>query len=163
MELPAATDWSWLENSVLATVIRDWIWLYPLVETVHILALAILFGTVTMFDLRLLGFSHHLLVTDLVQFLLPWAYLSFGIAVLSGLLLFAVDATEIAVNPAFRWKLLLMTGAGINAASFHAGPFRSVKRWNRGIRVPTIVQIIAGLSLILWTGVIICGRMIAYV
>jgi hypothetical protein len=163
MEQLADTGWLiWLENSPLSTAIRQWVWLYPIVETVHILGLAMLFGSVAMFDLRLLGFSRHLLVTDMAQHLLPWTFMSFGFVVFSGFLMFAVDATEIAANPAFRLKLLLILSTGINAAVFHGGPYKSVKMWNRGVEVPVAVKAIAILSLILWTAVIVCGRFIAY-
>lgn len=159
----ADSDWLlWLENSALSSSIRQWLWLYPIIETIHILGLAILFGSVAMFDLRLLGFSRHLLVTDMAQHLLPWTYISFGIVALSGFLLFAVDAREIAANPAFRLKLLLIAATGINATVFHGGPFRSVRLWNRGVASPVTVKAIAILSLVLWTAVIVCGRLIAY-
>lgn len=163
MDKLADSDWwLWLENSTLSNLIRQWIWSYPLLETLHIIGLATLFGSVAMFDLRLLGYSRHLLVTDLAQHLLPWTYISFGIVAVSGFLLFAVDASEIAANPAFRLKLLLILGTGINATVFQGSFFRSVNRWNRGVAVPSGVKAIAILSLILWIGVIACGRMIAY-
>lgn len=155
--------WLWLENSALSSAIRQWLWLYPMIETTHILGLAIVFGSVALFDFRLLGFSRHLLVTDMARYLLPWAYLSFAVVVLSGFFLFAVDATEIAANPAFRLKLLLLCATGINAAFFHGVALKSVKFWNRGVRTPVVVRAIAIISLVLWTGVIICGRLIAYV
>jgi predicted membrane protein len=89
--------------------------------------------------------------------------MGFGFVVLSGFLMFAIDATEIAANPAFRLKLLLILGTGINAVVFHGGPYKSVKMWNRGVEAPIVVKMIAVLSLVLWTAVIICGRLIAYI
>ncbi|MBW4623962.1 MAG: hypothetical protein KME49_00190 [Brasilonema octagenarum HA4186-MV1] len=163
MNLADTSWWLWLENSALSSTIRQWLWLYPMIETTHILGLAIVFGSVALFDFRLLGFSRHLLVTDMARYLLPWAYLSFAVVVLSGFLLFAVDATEIAANPAFRLKLLLLCAAGMNAAFFHGVALKSVKFWNRGVKAPVVVRAIAVISLVLWTGVIICGRLIAYV
>lgn len=163
MNLADTSWWLWLENSALSSTIRQWLWLYPIIETIHILGLAIVFGSVAMFDLRLLGFSRHLLVTDMARHLLPWSFLSFAVVVLSGFFLFAVDATEIAANPAFRLKLLLLCATGINAAFFHGVALKSVKFWNRGVRTPAVVRAIAVISLVLWTGVIICGRLIAYV
>lgn len=163
MDIADTNWWLWLEKSALADVIRQWLWLYPVIETIHIISLAILFGSVVMFDLRLLGFSRHILVTDMAQHLLPWSYLSFAVVVLSGFLMFAVDATEIAVNPAFRLKLLLLTGTGVNAAFFHGVVFKSVKFWNLGVTTPVLVRAIAVISVVLWTGVIICGRLIAYI
>lgn len=163
MDKPGDLDWLlWLEDSTLSRAIQQWIWLYPIIEILHIASIAILFGSVAMFDLRLLGYSRQILVTDLAQHLLPWSYVSFGAVALSGFLLFAVDAREIAANPAFRLKLILIVATGINAVAFHVGPFRSVKRWNRGMTAPAIVKAIAVLSLVLWTCIIVCGRLIAY-
>ncbi|WP_017314430.1 DUF6644 family protein [Mastigocladopsis repens] len=163
MDIADASWWLWLENSALSSVIRQWLWLYPMLETLHILSLAIVFGSVALFDFRLLGFSRHMLVTDMARYLLPWSYLSFAVVVLSGFLMFAVDATEIAANPGFRLKLLLLCAAGLNAAFFHKVAFKSVKFWNRGVRTPVVVRAIAVISLVLWTSVIICGRLIAYI
>lgn len=158
----AVADWLWLEQSGLSSVIRQWVWLYPAIESLHLLGLALLVGSIAMFDLRLLGFSRQLWVTDLAQHLLPWAYLGFAIAALTGFLLFAVNASELAVNPAFRLKLLLIAVAGVNAALFHF-KYRSVRLWNRVVVVPLSVRAIAAVSLLLWIAVIICGRLIAYV
>lgn len=156
------TSWLWLEDSALAIAIRQWIWLYPIVEVIHIAGFSVLFGTIVMFDLRLLGFSRQISVVDLAQHLLPWTYGSFAIAILSGILLFAVDATAIAANPAFRLKLLLIVAAATNAAMFHGGIYRSVSGWNKGAIAPVPARIAAICSLLLWLSVIVCGRLIAY-
>ncbi|MDX2240125.1 MAG: DUF6644 family protein [Leptolyngbyaceae cyanobacterium bins.302] len=158
----ATTGWEWLENSAVPTAIRQWSWGYPLLEVIHILGLAVLFGSVAMFDLRLLGVSRHLLVTDLARHLLPWTYFSFAIVALSGGLLFSTDATQIAANPAFQLKLGLIAAAGVNATLFHRGIYRSVQLWNRAVPVPVSARITAVLSLLLWAAVITCGRLIAY-
>lgn len=160
--LTVTGDWSWLENSPLAAAIRQWLWLYPAIEVLHILGLAIAVGSVAMFDLRLLGVSRQVFVTDMAQHLLPWACLGFTITILSGLLLFSVDAGEIAENSVFRLKLLLIAAVGVNAVWFHGRVFRSVRLWNRGTHSPIAARTIAVISLILWTGIIVCGRLIAY-
>lgn len=162
MVVLAVTDWLWLEQSGLSTAIRQWVWLYPAIGSLHLLGLALLVGSIAMFDLRLLGFSRQLWVTDLAQHLLPWAHLGFAIAAVTGGCLFAVDATQLAANPAFRLKLLLIAVAGINAALFHFR-YRSVRLWNRGVVVPLTVRAIAAVSVLLWFSIIICGRLIAYV
>lgn len=162
MTLLAVSDWQWLEHSMLSHIIRQWIWLYPTIESLHLLGLSLLVGAIVLFDVRLLGASRQLLVTDLAQHLLPWAYLGFALVALTGLLLFAVDATHLATNPAFRLKLLLLTAAGVNAALFHL-KYRSVGLWNRGTGAPLAVRAIAVLSLLLWAAIVVCGRWIAYV
>jgi hypothetical protein len=95
--------------------------------------------------------------------LLPWSYASFGAVIFSGFLLFATDAAAIALNPAFRLKLVLILGASINVIAFHWKFYPSVQQWNRGVKPPLMVKAIAIISLILWIAVIACGGLIAYV
>jgi hypothetical protein len=164
MEPPVVAEWLlWLKNSVLAEAVGGYFWAYPLVKAFHILGISLLVGSVAMFDLRLLGISCHVRVADMAQHLLPWSYASFGIALLSGFLLFATDAPAIALNPAFRLKLGLIVCAGMNAIIFHWKFYPLVRRWNQGVKAPWMVRVIATLSLILWIAVIICGCFIAYV
>ena len=164
MSSQVGTEWLlWLENSVLASSIRQWVWAYPLIEALHILGITFLVGSVAMLDLRLLGISRHVMVTDMAGHILPWSYASFGAVIFSGFLLFATDALVITLNPAFRLKLVLILGAGINATVFHWKFYPSVQQWNRGVKTPLMVRAIAIISLILWIAVIICGSLIAYV
>jgi hypothetical protein len=152
----------WLEGSAVAIAMRQWLWLYPVVEIVHIVAFVVLVGAAAMFDLRLLGFSRQLPVADLAQHLLRWARLSLLLVVPSGLLMFTAHATEMAENPAFRLKLVLIAAAGLNAVGFHLGPFKRVAGWNQHTAVPAGAKVAAVLSLVLWAGVIACGRLLAY-
>jgi hypothetical protein len=101
-------------------------------------------------------------VADMAQHLLRWARLSLLLVVPSGLLMFTAHATEMAGNPAFRLKLLLIAAAMLNAVSFHRGPFTSVRNWNQNVAIPASAKIAAVLSLLLWAGVIACGRLLAY-
>jgi len=80
----------------------------------------------------------------------------------TGGLMFVAHATEFAGNPAFRLKLLFLVLAGLNAAVFHLRPFRQVAGWDRGAPAPLQARLAACLSLALWTGVIACGRLLAY-
>ena len=152
----------WLEESAVAVAMRQWLWLYPVVEIVHIVGFVILVGAAAMFDLRLLGCSRRLPVVDLARHLLRWAWLSLLLVVPAGFLMFMAHATEMAENPAFRLKMLLIVVAGLNAAGFHRGPFQSVRNWNHNVTIPTTAKVAAVLSLVLWVGVIACGRMLAY-
>jgi len=158
-----AAGWTgWLEATAAATAMRQSLWLYPIVEILHILGFVILIGSAAMFDLRLLGLSRQMPVTDMEHHLLPWARASVLLIVPTGGLMFIAHATEFAGNPAFRLKLLLLVLATLNAALFHLGPFRRVAGWDRGARAPLEARLAAGLSLSLWTGVIACGRLLAY-
>jgi hypothetical protein len=152
----------WLEGSAVAVAMRQWLWLYPFVEIMHILGFVILVGAAAMFDLRLLGLSRQLPVTDMAGHLLRWARVSLVVVVPSGALMFMAHATEMAENPAFRLKLLLIAAAAFNAARFHRRVFKSVMNWNQNVAIPATAKGAAVLSLVLWAGVIACGRLLAY-
>jgi hypothetical protein len=152
----------WLEGSAIAMAMRHWLWLYPIVEIIHICGFVILVGAAVMFDLRLLGISRRLPVMEMARHHLRWARFSLVIVVPSGLLMFMAHATEMAANPAFRLKLALIAAASLNAALFHRGSFTSVNSWNRDAATPRAAKVTALLSLVLWAGVITCGRLLAY-
>lgn len=160
---PAGAAWlAWLETSALAAAMRHSLWLYPIVEIVHIVGFVVLVGAAVMFDLRLLGVSRTLPASAMARHHLPWARAALVLVVPSGLLMFIAHATEFAQNPAFRVKLLLLAGAGLNALVFHRGAFRSVTGWESGTAVPFLARAAAVVSLVLWVGVIAAGRLLAY-
>ena len=152
----------WLEQSGVAQAMRQWLWLYPVVEIVHIAGIVLLVGAAAMFDLRLLGLSRSLPVAAMARHLLPWARLGLAVVAPTGALMFAAHATEFAANPAFQLKLGLITAACLNAAVFHRWPFRSVSAWNVERQTPRAARLAAVGSLLLWAGVISCGRLLAY-
>jgi hypothetical protein len=163
MHPPVGPAWLvWLETSAVAVAMRQWTWLYPIVEIVHIVGFVILVGAALMFDLRLLGVSRALPVTAMERHLLRAARLSVALVVPTGVLMFVAHATEMADNPAFRLKVVLLTAALLNAAVFHRAPFRSVAEWDRNSETPLGARLAALLSVVLWVGVITCGRLIAY-
>jgi hypothetical protein len=152
----------WLENTGIAVTVRESAWLYPAVETVHIIGFVLLVGAAAMFDLRLLGASRGLPVSDTARHLLTWSRASLLLVVPSGFLLFMNNATALSINPAFRLKLVLLAAAGVNAYMFHRWPFKTVAAWNREVPTPAGAKISAAVSLVLWASVISCGRFIAY-
>jgi hypothetical protein len=151
-----------LEESAPAASLRDARWLYPATEALHIAGFTLLVGAAALFDLRLLGVSPKLRVSDLAGHLLPWSRRAAALVVPTGLLLFAAHATAVAANSAFRFKLVLIALAGLNAAVFHAWTMKGVAAWDSGVRTPPAARAAAMASLCLWTGVICCGRLIAY-
>jgi len=144
----------------LAQALREGAWLYPAVETLHIIGFTVLVGAVAMFDLRVLGFGRQLPVKALARHLLPWSAGSMLLVVPTGLLLFVADPLALLANRVFLLKLGLMVLAGLNALAFHAGPYRRVEAWPE--RAPPRAMLHALLSLGLWFGVIACGRLLAY-
>jgi hypothetical protein len=152
-----------LEASALAREMRGSLWLYPIVEIGHIAGIAALVGSVSAMDLRLLGFARSLPALALGRFLLRWAWLGLALVIPTGLAMFSTHATEFAANPAFRLKLLLLAVAALNAATFHVTVYRTAVDWNRDAPTPPAAKVAGLISLVLWLGVIACGRMIAYV
>jgi hypothetical protein len=161
VETAAALDA--LAHSGLGRAMREWRWLYPLVQSAHIAGFALLVGAAAMFDLRLLGLSQSLSVRALARHVLPWSVAGIAIALPTGVAMFAAEPVQLAGNAAFRLKLVALVLAGLNAAVFHAGPYRKVDRWNQDQLPPRGVRVAAALSLGLWLAVIVCGRLIAYV
>jgi hypothetical protein len=163
MHPPTGPAWLvWLETTALAAAMREWLWLYPIIEVLHIIGLAVLVGAAALFDFRLLGVSRSIRVTALAAHLLFWARRSLIIIVPTGLMMFMAHATEMASNPAFQLKLSLLVAAAVNAAAFHAGVFHGVAAWDLKTPAPRAAKVSAILSLCLWAGVITCGRLLAY-
>ena len=155
-----------LEASGLGQAMRQWLWLYPGVEVVHLVGIALLFGSIVVLDLRLLGLSRHIPVRMLARHVLPWTAASFLLIIPSGLLMFMAHASEFVESEVFILKLLLIMAAGLNAALFHAITFRTADVWDteemRKLPPPPSARLAGALSLVLWISVIACGRLLAY-
>ena len=163
MHPPSGPAWLvWLETTGVATAMRQWLWLYPAVEIAHILGFVMVVGAGVYFDLRLLGWSRRLPISELAGHLLTGARWAFPVIVATGVLMFMAHATEMAENPAFRIKLVLILGAVANSLAFHQWPFRSVGRWDVHTPTPGWARAAAVVSLLCWTGAIVCGRLLAY-
>ena len=152
----------WLETSGLAQAMRQWMWLYPVVEFLHIIGIVLLVGAVAMFDLRLLSLSRALPVQQMARHLLPWSVTGLILVAATGLMMFTAHATEFFDNPAFILKMILIVVAGVNALLFHNGIYREVHRWNMNTDAPMSARVSALVSMVLWVGVIACGRLLAY-
>src|SRR6266481_5062225 len=105
----------WLEQTSIGTVIRESLWLFPVIETVHIFGIILLVGATSILDLRLIGLTFRdEAVSELAQRFLPWAWAGFLIQVVTGLLLFSSEATKMYGNLGFEIKMLMILVAGIN-------------------------------------------------
>ena len=151
-----------IEALPIARAMREWLWLYPIVEIVHITGIAVLVGSVAMLDVRILGASRGVSVRSLARHLLPWTLGALLLVVPSGLLMFTAHAGDFISNPAFQLKISLIFAAGMNALFFHLGPYQSAAAWDRDVAAPASAKLSAALSLLIWVGVISCGRLLAY-
>jgi hypothetical protein len=154
----------WLESTRPAIAISESSWLFPGIESVHVLAITLVVGSITMVDLRLLDVNlRDRRVDELIDEILPWTWISFAVAVCSGALLFSSNATHYWGTVPFRAKMLLLVLAGVNMWVFHATIHRSIKVWGRQPRTPPAAKISGGVSLGLWIGVVTLGRWIGFV
>jgi len=137
-------------------------WLFPIVETGHVLALAVVFGSILIVDLRLLGLcARDTPVSALTAELLPWTWGAWFVAALFGLGLFISHASGYLGNPDFIRKFVCMGLAGLNMAVFHLGAYRGVARWDTGATVPA-AKIAGAVSIVLWIGVVYFGRLVGF-
>lgn len=160
---PVLAFCKWLEATAVGASVRQSLWLFPAIETLHLLGMAALLATVGTFDLRLMGLIlRSESVTGLSRRVLPWAGAAFVLQVITGGLLLASEAGHMAVNPAFRFKMLLIVLAGAHALSFHVISRRNVEEWDSA--TPPVAARIAGMtSIILWIGVVAAGRWIGFI
>jgi len=152
-----------IEQLPLAVAMRHDLWLYPIVEIFHIIGFVMLVGGIIVLDLRLLGFSKGLPLQALSRHVLPWSIGALLLIVPSGLLMFIAHAGDLVGNTAFIIKMVLLLCAGANAAAFHAGVFRGAAAWDTAVEVPLAAKRHALASLLIWAGVLACGRLLAYI
>ena len=156
-------DWLlWLEKSAWAKGIRQTDWVYPALEIGHIAGIVLLAGAAFLFDLRLLGFSKNLPVTELARHLLPWSRRGLLLIIPTGLLLFITNAVALGQDPVFWLKMGLLAAAGLNAGIFHRFTLPTAPAWNTNYFSPASARITAIASIVLWLAVISCGRLLAY-
>ena len=129
-------------------------WAYPMLEVVHIVGIALLLGNLVLLELRVWGWASQLPVQPLARLSLTLALGGFGLAALSGLLMFATAPTELLANRAFTAKMVLLMLAGCNAALFHARDSLQ--------RMDAVAKGLMLVSTLIWLLVITCGRWIGY-
>jgi hypothetical protein len=153
----------WLQSTALAIELRENEWLFPFVEGVHVLAITLVFGSISIVDLRLMGFaSRERSVDQVTRSVLPVTWVAFALAVVSGALLFASNAPKYAHNDFFFRKMVLILMAGINMAVFHLILNPNTNRDSSGRAVPVSDRVVGLVSMLLWIGVIACGRWIGF-
>jgi hypothetical protein len=152
-----------LEASSLAEWMRGSLKALPVIESIHVMAVALVFGTIFIVDLRLLGYPNtRRPFTRESGELLQWTWVAFAVAVVTGSLMFVPNASRYVVNTAFGLKMLTLLCAGLNMAIFQFTTFRTVARWDAGSPVPLAGRVAGALSIVLWTSVIVFGRWIGF-
>ncbi len=152
-----------LEDSGLASSLRSSLYYFPFLESIHVMALAVVFGTILVVDLRVLGLASrqrpfNRMSSELLR--LTWG--AFAVSVLTGGLMFTTNARVYAHNTAFQVKMLLLLCAGINMAVFHLTAGKKVASWDTARAAPAIGRSTAAVSIALWVAIIFTGRVIGF-
>lgn len=154
----------WLEQTSVGAAVRQSLWLFPAIETLHLLGMAALVATISVLDFRLLGWMMRpLRVSDLARRLLPWSWAGFALQVFTGSLLFMSEAVKVSTNPAFRLKMLLIFLAGLHALIFHRTIYRHVATWDDAAIPPAAAKLFGFVSLLLWIAIVAAGRFIGFI
>jgi hypothetical protein len=153
----------WLETTALAGRIRDSLFLFPLIESTHVIGLALVFGTIGIIDLRLLGLaSSERPFQRMWSDILKWTWAAFALTALTGALMFITNAGVYYHNFFFRTKMVLLALTGLNMLAFDLTARRTVERWDRAPSAPRAGKAVAAVSLVLWIGIIFMGRIIGF-
>ena len=151
-----------IHDSGLGNFMRTQVKAMPVVEAIHVLSGSIVFGTILIVDLRLLGFPDtRRPFTRVADELLKLTWLAFFVSVLTGAMMFTANAITYYGNTAFRLKMLALLAAGINMAIFHRVTLKSVARWNI-TSVPFAGRLAGGASILIWIAVIFLARWIGF-
>lgn len=155
--------WQALEASPVGAFVAGNEWAFPAIESIHVISIVTVVGSIAVLDLRLLGAtSKDHAVTAISRDTLPFVWGAFVLAAITGSLLFVSKATGYIANPYFLAKMACLALAGINMAIFHLTVWRSVHHWDVERPVPRAGKIAAGLSLFFWLFVIFFGRAIGF-
>jgi hypothetical protein len=151
----------WVESTNLSTAIREGALLYPIIGGFHLLAIALFGGMLVMTDLRLLGWAmRRRTVSDILEQFRVWKRAGFALVALSGLLLAWAEPLKLYRSLSFWVKMALLVSVGVHALVFRKGVYEDAKALDAGLTPRA--KLAAALSLILWAGLIVTGRLIAF-
>ena len=153
----------WLSATTPSRFIQDVLWIIPAVQTVHILAIAIVLSSVAMIELRLFGLiGQNTPVAQTAGRFLPWLWWGTLALAVSGLILITGEPGRALTNPAFQLKMaLLLVAVGVTFA-FHRSVRRRSARWSGALQSSGVMRIAALATLLLWFSIAVAGRWIAY-
>jgi hypothetical protein len=153
----------WLYETTIATAIREDGNLFPWIESVHVLAITLVVGSISIVDLRLIGLVWKgRAVSRLLSEVLPVTWVAFVLAAVTGALLFSSNAEKYTSNHFFQAKMILLVVAFVNMIAFHIVTARGMEAWDTSPKVPVGVRAAGGISLGLWIAIIACGRWIGF-
>ncbi len=153
----------WLQGTGIGEWMRTSVKAMPTVEAFHVMAVAVVFGSILIVDLRLLALRDtQRPYTKVSAEMLHWTWGAFVVALITGMMMFAANAVTYINNTEFWLKMLALLGAGLNMAFFQFVTIKSVGQWDQAPQPPTAARAAGALSILFWTGVIFFGRWIGF-
>lgn len=150
-------------NKLAAYLLREVPGFPPVVQTVHILSVAAIMGSVVLIDLRVLGLAlPSQSTTELVRRLMPWTWWALPVLAVSGLVQVCARPTRYLFNPVFGLKFAMLAPAIVLAVVFQRGSAKDASFWEQSRGRRASARTIAAFSLLLWIAVVMAGRWIAY-
>ena len=157
------TIWESIQYTPLGIFIAESTWAFPTIETIHVIALVTVLGTIFVMDLRLLGVaSKNYPITSMSRDTLKWTWGGFVLAAITGTLLYISKTSSYMINPFFMGKMVLLAIAGLNMAYFHFVTWKTVANWDTSPVVPTGAKVAGITSLIFWITIVFFGRAIGF-
>jgi hypothetical protein len=142
----------WLQLTPASVAIRESVWVFPILDAVHCVGIILVAGTIVIVDLRLLGLGmRRQPVSSVIAQVLPWTFFGFAFMLVTGALLAWAEPVKLYRSAFFRWKLLFLAIAGLNALLFHHTAL-----------TPARARLSAAVSIVCWISVIAAGRAIGY-
>ena len=153
----------WIQDTNIGTSLRESIWMFPIVEGTHVLALSLSVGTLFWMDLRLAGvFMKDQPMSKVSSSVLPWTLVGFTIMTITGVFLFWCQAVKAYNSIFFKIKISLLILAALNAIAYHTTIYLKMKDWDTAWPPPARARFAGWFSIVLWIGIIIAGRTMAY-
>lgn len=153
----------WLSQTPFSLTIQTIVWIIPMVQSIHILAIAAVISSIAVLDLRLLGLMGRTqTVPDLARRFMPWIWIALIVLTVSGSLLIIGEPARSLINPMFRLKMVLLVAAIGVTLLFQETIRRNIDFWELSPARRNLARIVATVSLLVWTAIIIAGRWIAY-
>ncbi len=153
----------WLDSQAWSAALHESFYMYNWVESTHVLTLMIFLGMLCVIDLRMLGLTMTNVPASVIASRLNRPMmLGFSVMIITGLLLYYAVPVRTTQSIWFRIKFILLIAAGINAWFFHRKMNQAVTSWDNDRAAPKPLRYSAALSLTLWAGVVVTGRLIAY-
>ncbi len=155
---------TWIANTPVSHLIEDVSWIVPLVQTIHILCLAIILSSVGMLDLRLMGLAgKRVTISGMAARFLPPIWWALAVLAATGMTLIVGEPERSLPNPAFQLKMALLAAAILVTIGFQFTVRRNAEYWDLSPTRRRQAKLTATVSLLLWIGIAVCGRLIAYV